>query len=351
MDAATIREKLVSHAGHVSRTIYRLGDLAQGDLTPLAREPARLAARWAQAFSATDPSITLQETQIERIEDRISADGSVFTDGCGKISPEMSRTVWGRLRRQRARYSKSKAVPSCFQFRLGGAKGVLVQDPTLSAIGKVICLRPSQEKFEAPDVLTLDIQSTSSRPKAMFLNRPLIVLLEHLGVDPSSIITLQDAAIRNVQSLRTSLSRASELFMQHGLGSSFHLPSLFNNIVKVLGLDIDDQSSPGFFRHKLIEDALYCAATHALREIKYRSHILVPDSVTLLGVSDEWDCLEEGEIYATVHDERTSQTEAIIGRVLVTRSPQVHPGDVQFVTAVRRPELSHLTNVVVFSCK
>jgi hypothetical protein len=57
-------------------------------------------------------------------------------------------------------------------------------------------------------------------------------------------------------------------------------------------------------------------------------------------VADEWDCLEEGEIYATVHDERTGKTEAIIGRVLVTRSPQVHPGDVQFVTAVRRPQLS-----------
>jgi hypothetical protein len=34
---------------------------------------------------------------------------------------------------------------------------------------------------------------------------------------------------------------------------------------------------------------------------------------------------------------------------LNTQSPQVHLGDVQFVTAVRRPELNHLRNVVVFS--
>jgi RNA-dependent RNA polymerase len=44
--------------------------------------------------------------------------------------------------------------------------------------------------------------------------------------------------------------------------------------------------------------------------------------------------------------------QVIEGQVLITRSPQVHPGDVQLVTAVRRPELNHLKNVVVFSqCK
>ena len=61
--------------------------------------------------------------------------------------------------------------------------------------------------------------------------------------------------------------------------------------------------------------------------------------------------MEEGEIFATVYDERKGVEHPIEGRVLITRSPQVHPGDVQFVTAVRRPELKHLKNVVVFSCR
>jgi RNA-dependent RNA polymerase len=94
-----------------------------------------------------------------------------------------------------------------------------------------------------------------------------------------------------------------------------------------------------------------CARAHALREIKHRAHIPVPDSCTLLGVSDEWDCLQEGEIYATIFDEQTGVSQYITGRVLLTRSPQIHPGDLQFATAVRRPELSHLKNVIVFSCK
>jgi len=42
---------------------------------------------------------------------------------------------------------------------------------------------------------------------------------------------------------------------------------------------------------------------------------------------------------------------AVTGRVLITRSPQIHPGDIQFVEAVRRPQLEHLRNVVVFACR
>ena len=61
--------------------------------------------------------------------------------------------------------------------------------------------------------------------------------------------------------------------------------------------------------------------------------------------------MAEGEIFATVYDESKGTEQFIEGQVLITRSPQVHPGDVQLVKAVRRPELSHLRNVVVFSCR
>jgi RNA-dependent RNA polymerase len=238
-------------------------------------------------------------------------------------------------------------MPSGLQFRLGGSKGVVVQDPTL--VGKVICLRPSQTKFDGLDNRTFDVQSTSSRSRSMFLNRPLIMLLEHLGVEQKVITNLQSTSIQEVQSIQTSLSQATKVFLQHNLGTSYRLPSLFNNISKYLGLDISDQLDS--LHHRLMDEALYCGATHALREIKYRAHILVPDSVTLLGVSDECDCLAEGEIFATVYDESKATERFIEGRVLITRSPQVHPGDVQLVTAVRPPELNHLKNVVVFSCR
>jgi RNA-dependent RNA polymerase len=323
----------------------------QGDFTKLERKPARLAARWSQAFSSTDPSVTLETSQIRHIEDRWNTDrSSIFTDGCGTISPALAHEVWSRLQFANRKPSRL-TTPSCFQIRLGGAKGVIIQDAKLS--GKVICLRPSQVKFDAPQSLTLDIAATSSRPSPMFLNRPLIVLLEHLGVHPRQIVNLQEQAICHVEASR-SLAMGPALLQQHGLGASFRLPSLFSNILKFLHLDVNldsDQDSDRILNHELIRECLRSAAAYVLREIKHRARIPVPGSYTLLGVSDEANCLEEGQIYVTIKDERTGLYKPVRGKVLITRSPQIHPGDVQFVEAVDCPGLRHLTNVVVFSCR
>ena len=43
--------------------------------------------------------------------------------------------------------------------------------------------------------------------------------------------------------------------------------------------------------------------------------------------------------------------EILTGDLMVTRNPCLHPGDIRVLTAVNRPELSHLYNVVVFSSK
>ncbi|KIK51552.1 hypothetical protein GYMLUDRAFT_181285 [Collybiopsis luxurians FD-317 M1] len=301
-------------------------------------------------FSASTPSVALSPDQLKSIPDRVSAgangQNSVFTDGCSPLAPVLARKVARHVLR-----STSKIIPSCFQFRLGGAKGVLFQDPSLD--GEVLCLRPSQTKFESPD-LNLDITLTSARPLALFLNRPLIALLEHHGVPLQNFIALQDLAIRDTQKIRSSLFDAATTFAQHGLGASFQLESLFKNIAQILQLEIAPSVSevnPATVQLVILKIAIAHGITYILREIKHRGRIRVPDSYTLLGVSDEWDCLDEGEIFAQVYDPRTQETVPIEGRLIITRSPQIHPGDIQFVRAVRRPQLEHLKNVVVFSCR
>ncbi|KAJ7139530.1 RNA dependent RNA polymerase-domain-containing protein [Mycena epipterygia] len=316
-----------------------------GDFSKILHQPSLLGARWSQAFSASDPSVTLDADQIQLADDKVSTTGSLFTDGCSSISVLLSREVWKRLRASQ----RIQRPPSAFHFRCGGAKGVLVQNPDLP--GKTLLFRPSQTKFVATDIRTLDIAATSARPIPMYLNRPLIALLEHHGAAPEVFMALQNSTIDEIQSLKNSLLQASKIFSQYGLGASFRLPSLFNNLFYLLKLEIGDWSDPQVFQHQLIKTALAYATTHILREIKHRAHIPVPGSYTLIGVSDEWDCLDDGEIYATVVDDRTGLNLTITGRVLITRSPQIHPGDVQFVTAVRKPQLEHLHNVVVFSCK
>jgi len=164
-------------------------------------------------------------------------------------------------------------------------------------------------------------------------------------VTEESFLSRQDLAIHEC---RQSFSESSKLFGLHGLGVSFRLASLLVNLTAHLRFDIWSDSSSKGLRHHLVEDSIHCASTHALCSIKHRAHIPVPGSFTLLGVSN---CLREGEIYATIFYERTGVSQPVVGRVLISRSPQVHPGDLQYVTAVCRPELDHLKNVVVFSCQ
>ncbi|EPQ61109.1 RdRP-domain-containing protein [Gloeophyllum trabeum ATCC 11539] len=321
-----------------------------GDFSRIAYKPARLAARWAQAFSTSDPSVTLDDSQIRQIDDKIAQDGTCFTDGCGTISTESLREVWTHMRRSQGKLSGlPKPPPSCLQFRHGGYKGVLVEDNRLE--GKVVCFRPSQRKFNAPAGGTLDITATSTRPIPMFLNRPMIVLMEYHGVDEGYIFRLQERAIADVHSIFASFERASYLFQSHGLGASFGLPSLFKHLDAQLDIVPYSLSTLHGLKHQLLDICLCYGATHVLREIKHRARIPVPGSVTLIGVSDEWDCLAENEIFATVYDPRTGDIRPIEGDVLITRSPQIHPGDLQVVRAVRRPQLQHLRNAVVFPCR
>ncbi|KAJ3850837.1 RdRP-domain-containing protein [Lentinula lateritia] len=321
-----------------------------GNIPKASHRPALLGARWGQMFSASTPSVALSLSQLHKIPDRISSNSNgqnaVFTDGCSTISPALARKVARLVLR-----SSSKIIPSCFQIRVGGAKGVVFQDPRIN--DEVLCIRPSQTKFESAD-LNLDVTLTSARPLSLFLNRPLIALLEHHAVPQQNFIKLQDLAIEETQKIRSSLAEAATTFAQHGLGSSFQLESLFKNITQILHLEIAQHASEtnsSTAQLVILKIAIAHGITHILRQIKHRGRIRVPGSYTLLGVSDEWDCLEEGEIFAQVYDPRTQKLAPIEGRVLITRSPQIHPGDCQFVEAVRRKELDHLKNVVVFSCK
>lgn len=88
----------------------------------IANKPALLAARWAQVFSATSPSITLAASEIRRIDDRRSMQGSLFTDGCSPISLELAYAVWSKMRLQKKNTARTRLIPSAFQIRIAGAK-------------------------------------------------------------------------------------------------------------------------------------------------------------------------------------------------------------------------------------
>jgi hypothetical protein len=79
--------------------------------------PARYMARLSQAFTTTQPSLLLEPDQILEIDDIYSSSGSCFTDGVGKISPDLAAEVDQIL--EEARPSKRRKEKStCYQVSL-----------------------------------------------------------------------------------------------------------------------------------------------------------------------------------------------------------------------------------------
>lgn len=83
-----------------------------------------------------------------------------------------------------------------------------------------------------------------------------------------------------------------------------------------------------------------------------KCRILVPSSRLLFGVCDHKDVLSPGECYIRVTQNADGKPRTIIGaNVLIARNPCLHPGDLRKLRAVDKPELSHLSDCIVFSTR
>jgi hypothetical protein len=175
-----------------------------------------------------------------------------------------------------------------------------------------------------------------------YLNRPLIKILEDLGLPISTFRSLQDDAVARIHKATTSLSDAAALLERTGLGERAKLPSLLTNLGALLKLKPNDLDP--FLKH-----CEGLAVAEALKSLKFKARIPLPTCVTLVGVADEGELdihrsitfalltpiskyidgwLAEGEIYACV--KRPNQEPFYLkGDVCISRSPSIHPGDVQ----------------------
>lgn len=108
--------------------------------------------------------------------------------------------------------------------------------------------------------------------------------------------------------------------------------------------------------------------------LKKKARIRVNNSCVLIGVIDERGILEENEIFLQIQRNSgvdheafgkrnntyktflTDEKEVIGGKVIVTKNPCSHPGDIRLLNALseddeRSNEFIHLCNVIVFSSK
>ncbi|KAI1116672.1 RNA dependent RNA polymerase-domain-containing protein [Nemania sp. NC0429] len=324
-----------------------------GDVTHI-RVVAKYAARLGQCFSTTRALTDSPISQsIEEIED-ITHNNWCFTDGVGKISPKLAEYVAKPLR------LTGKIIPSAYQFRCGGSKGLLVVWPNLTF--NQVHLRPSQRKFNARSTLLEIIKP--SRFSVATLNRQTITVLSCLGVADNVFLELQRKQLSDYDEAMEDPTKAMRLL---------------NRFVDQNGVTttMAQMISDGFMRTK--EPFFMCILqvwrAWSLRLLREKARIVVEQGAFVFGCIDETCTLrgyrEPGhtgnqeapsvgpttqafpQIFLQVPTLGASPDDAnsymvVKGLCVVGRNPSLHPGDLRVVEAVDVPTLHHLRNVVVF---
>ncbi|GLA40306.1 hypothetical protein AnigIFM63309_007923 [Aspergillus niger] len=311
---------------------------ALGDFSKI-QSPARCAARIGQAFTDTPYAISLSEYDIEVSEmaDVTSKDGKrVFSDGIGTLSWNVAESIWHHI-------PEKKGFPTCFQVRLGGAKGMLAVDGRLS--GSQVKIRPSMIKFQG-DMKDLEICDMAAKPMVLVLNRQMIKILEDMGTPDDWFLTLQEAALTKLRSVTASAHNSEVFIKRQAVGDSIGLYRLFRHCHL---RDLDYRKEP------FIRSVVEAVVLKELRLLKHKARIPVFKGITLFGVMDETGLLEADQVYVTYEPiEGRHAPPPSAGMVLVTRSPALHDGDIQFAQNVIPPDnhpLAELTNCIVFSSK
>ncbi|KAH7923477.1 RdRP-domain-containing protein [Leucogyrophana mollusca] len=334
-----------------------------GDFADTIYSPSKYAARLAQAFTATDPSVTIQRDQWKEIPD-ITEGGIVFTDGVGTLSRDLADMIWQKLCEGREDHGLYAIKPSAYQIRFLGYKGVVAIDEQLSGI--LMCLRPSMRKYTATnDYGDIEIARAFDRPNRPHLNRPLVMVLEDRGAKLEAFMTLQEMAVADARMAHDSIDRFTHLLEGHNLGHHFQLSSTLQRLA-TLGLDLKPQRMQKPIDNPFLARLRACAINDVLRSVKHSARIPIPKSHMLVGVADEGNAyinaghadvftLPPGKIYACVQYPGDAEPTWLRGPCVVSRSPVVHPGDAQRVYAIGEPPkdklclFAHLKNVVVFS--
>lgn len=318
-----------------------------GDLTHI-RSVGKFAARMGQCFTTTRQVRGISIPKVTSIRDIERSEGGKvynFTDGVGKISPFIAAMI--------THEQNLLDTPSCFQFRMGGCKGVLCVWPDVPA--QEIHIRPSQQKFKTPyNVLETIKFSTFSQAT---LNKQIIPILHCLGVSDQTFMDLLEEELSDYEEAFTGSTKASELLRQR---------IDENQITLTIAEMVDtfmDKNEP------FLWTLLRLWKCWALQRLKQKAAIRVKKSAFLYGCVDEIGVLRghsrdtEGkggmdvkslpQVFLQVPCEGADPSnnlryKVIKGVCVVGRNPSLHPGDIRVVEAVDAPQLRHLKNVVVF---
>jgi len=360
-------------------------------------------ARLDLGLSRTTPTITVKPSQVLYVRDTLS-DGTpedvrfndrrldwsepydehvVMNDGCSVISVGAAKEIWKHL-------GRAGPIPSVFQARIGGAKGLwMISAPTNTTDpehNKVwIKITASQLKFTAhaedrdvsdkgdydPLRLTFEVNGHSSRPRASELHISFIPILIDRGVETHTIAALMQERLRydadelldtllDPKKVRAWVSKQmtakEEAFRaattDPGVGWLGSLPnSLGEKIILLLesGFQLPNSEALANWFCRFVE-AQFTSMEKSLS-------VPLGKATYLLGIADPHGILEPGEVHCNFMenfvDEFSNETFFCLDDMdlLIARQPACRRSDIQKVRATFKMELAYLPDVVIFPSK
>ncbi|CAI2367875.1 unnamed protein product [Moneuplotes crassus] len=302
------------------------------------------AARRGQAFSSAVTTVSLDLNKNILEEDDIKRNGFEFTDGCGEIDPLLLNQICESY--------FNGAMCSAVQIRMGGYKGMLMASQLFDGDDVQVKTRRSMRKFDLdPSIKSVDLEVVRlATYMPGYLNKQVLLVLWANGIEIDTFLGLQ----------RNFVGNLIDYFKLKKFGSFYSYPEIILQSFRIITTRLYSMHAKDIPYHldPFIAPMIKAISLSKFKGIKKKFRIYDESSCNLIGVADPYGVLEAGEVfvqfnkYAKFPNDHAAYDNTIVeGKVLVTRSPCVHPGDVRVLKAVKHDMLLALVNVIVFSVK
>lgn len=309
----------------------------------LNKNVAKCAARMGLCFSSTYATVDVPHDNVDFELADIMRNEYDFSDGIGKISPDLAMEVAQRLQ-------LNVSPPCAYQIRYSGCKGVVACWPA-SKSGIHLSLRPSMNKFVSNHTILEICSWTRFQPG--FLNRQIITLLSALSVSDNVFWNMQESMISKLNQMLESVDIAFDVVTSSCAEEG-------NTAAIMLSAGFKPRTEPH------LRGMLTSIRAAQFGDLREKARIYVSSGRWLMGCLDELAILEQGQCFVQVsnpslencfvkHGSEFSDTkrdlQVIKGLVVVAKNPCLHPGDVRILEAVDVPSLHHLYDCLVFPQK
>ena len=290
--------------------------------------------RISMLFSvAMKTGVNVPEEKVELIDD-IETSGGNFTDGCGSVGMKLAAKLAKGC--EALIESPEDKIPTVFQIRFHGCKGIIVKNPHIDEDSIVV--RDSMKKFMPGSRPFAEVWVCEhSRPYSYgHLNKQYIMLLSGLGIKDEVFLEKQADFLEALENMLIDPKFAIIILQWRNRPD--------------LAAFVAECKTPAEFMHEKIQYPLRYIRSKLIYKLEKLS-IPILDSRTLFGVCDPLGLMDYGECFVRISNQGQAKTLQPGTKVTVGKNPCYLLGDVRVLNAVDHPELNHLVDCIVFPVK